>query len=540
MHTDHTYTYVVPTPQKMRLLPLLIVTLLLIVHTSSNNDDDKDDVDRYCEDVCNSLSGNRDHYFSCLYGCRAGFDRSQTCDVDTEIGIVERFEKYPFPPTSEKEVDYDDDDKKGSVHFDMINHFCWKGQRDLCASSETFRMLVVGGGKGSSTSLLISTMIRKQVPSWEVYYLDISQSALDYTEQRLKSQRFLLPNVKLIRGNLNKIRDLIGKNIQFDFIEAVGVIHHMPRPETGMRAIRDMLKKNGCASVMLYGELGRTGVYDVQSMMRFFNSKNDDDWNRRLEMTRRLLKYLPSSNRLKLDDVRWKALDSKKRGGIFHDDVLLADLLLPVLDKPYTVPDIARLSRRSDLSIVKFWPTVLYEPETHLQSLFMSSNELDLDMKRSIESASYLKRCEIAELAAGNIQQHWFFVRRMQDSDLVNSAVPSDLDFVPVLVNCGATSRGFDLVETIRQTSPRHNLIYRYQNMKYEFEMNELMLNILSRIDGTKTVRKILLETMIDLKVDDISKLSTSWTLLFHRLVGIHKMALRGVVRDVCASDTTY
>jgi hypothetical protein len=52
-------------------------------------------------------------------------------------------------------------------------------------------------------------------------------------------------------------------------------------------------------------------------------------------------------------------------------------------------------------------------------------------MKRSIESASYLKRCEIAELASGNIQQHWFFVRRAQDMD-VSSAIPSDLDAVPV------------------------------------------------------------------------------------------------------------
>ena len=56
-------------------------------------------------------------------------------------------------------------------------------------------------------------------------------------------------------------------------------------------------------------------------------------------------------------------------------------------------------------------------------------------MKRSIESASYLKRCEIAELAAGNIQQHWFFVRRAQDMD-VSSAIPSDLDLVPVRSVC--------------------------------------------------------------------------------------------------------
>ena len=72
------------------------------------------------------------------------------------------------------------------------------------------------------------------------------------------------------------------------------------------------------------------------------------------------MKSLPSSNRLKLDDVRWKALSSKERGGVFHDDMLLADLLLPVVDIPFLVPDIARLVKRSDLSVVTFWPSVMY------------------------------------------------------------------------------------------------------------------------------------------------------------------------------------
>ena len=72
------------------------------------------------------------------------------------------------------------------------------------------------------------------------------------------------------------------------------------------------------------------------------------------------MKSLPSSNRLKLDDVRWKALSSKERGGVFHDDMLLADLLRPVVDIPFLVSDIARLVKRSDLSVVTFWPSVMY------------------------------------------------------------------------------------------------------------------------------------------------------------------------------------
>ena len=212
-----------------------------------------DDIDEYCERICNSLSGNRDHYFSCLYGCRAGFDKRNetTCDKEEEK-IRERFEMFPFG----RDVDEDEmDDLQGVTDFDMINHYCWKGKRDVCSVRDTpFRILILGGGTGSSTASFISTMIERKVPLWEVYYLDISERALSLTRKRLERRNLFVPSfVKLIRGSLENVRDYIPANIQFDFIEAVGVIHHMSRPEIGMRAIRDLLKKNGCANVMLYG-----------------------------------------------------------------------------------------------------------------------------------------------------------------------------------------------------------------------------------------------------------------------------------------------
>ena len=99
-------------------------------------------------------------------------------------------------------------------------------------------------------------------------------------------------------------------------------------------------------------------------------------------------------------------------------------------------------------------------------------------------------------------------------------------------MNCG-TSQGHDLAETIRQATFRMH--WRYQNMNYDFEMDNLMLSILSRINGKRTIRNILLDTATDLGIEDITRLSTSWALLFHRMCGVHKMALtvRGG-KDVC------
>lgn len=106
-----------------------------------------DDIDEYCERICNSLSGNRDHYFSCLFGCRAGFDtrHNGTCDEEEEKEKVrERFEMFPFG----RDIDEDEmDGFQGTTDFDMINHYCWKGKRDLCSFPNTpFRILILGGG----------------------------------------------------------------------------------------------------------------------------------------------------------------------------------------------------------------------------------------------------------------------------------------------------------------------------------------------------------------------------------------------------------
>ena len=93
----------------MQLLLLHIIFLVLVVVVVVVPGEG-DDIDEYCERICNSLSGNRDHYFSCLYGCRAGFDKRNetTCDKEEEK-IRERFEMFPFGR------DVDEDEMEGST-----------------------------------------------------------------------------------------------------------------------------------------------------------------------------------------------------------------------------------------------------------------------------------------------------------------------------------------------------------------------------------------------------------------------------------------
>ncbi len=63
----------------------------------------------------------------------------------------------------------------------------------------------------------------------------------------------------------------------------------------GLRALLAVLKAEGGLGLMLYGELGRTGVYPLQRALTRLTGGGQDD-AARLALARRLLEELPEGN----------------------------------------------------------------------------------------------------------------------------------------------------------------------------------------------------------------------------------------------------
>ena len=61
-------------------------------------------------------------------------------------------------------------------------------------------------------------------------------------------------------------RDDLGGN--FDYINVVGVLHHLPDPQAGLGILVDKLTPRGGMAMMVYASVGRTGVYHVRAMSR--------------------------------------------------------------------------------------------------------------------------------------------------------------------------------------------------------------------------------------------------------------------------------
>ncbi|MGH8848770.1 MAG: hypothetical protein ACREXQ_16220, partial [Polaromonas sp.] len=99
----------------------------------------------------------------------------------------------------------------------------------------------------------------------------------------------------------------------------------------GFRALRSVLKDDGAIGLMVYATTGRTGVYQLQALMRLVNGEQNDD-QRKIANTRDLLASLPPSNWF----MRGEDLHHDHKAG----DAGIYDLLLHSQDRSYTVGEL--------------------------------------------------------------------------------------------------------------------------------------------------------------------------------------------------------
>jgi SAM-dependent methyltransferase len=96
-------------------------------------------------------------------------------------------------------------------------------------------------------------------PDARVTAIDISETSLRYT--RDLQEKYALRNLDLHRLAIERVREL-GQT--FEQIVCTGVLHHLPDPDTGLQALRNVLAPNGAMHLMVYATYGRAGIYMMQ------------------------------------------------------------------------------------------------------------------------------------------------------------------------------------------------------------------------------------------------------------------------------------
>src|SRR5262249_25054221 len=139
------------------------------------------------------------------------------------------YESYPYPPAVTDLEPYRQYwSEPGRRRADFHLHWPWRRFR------EGPSILVAGCGTDQAAQHAV------RWPAAQVTGIDISATSMRCTEG-LKS-RYGLENLTIRQLSVERAEEL---SAQFDQIVCTGVLHHLPDPVEGIRALRKVLKPDG-------------------------------------------------------------------------------------------------------------------------------------------------------------------------------------------------------------------------------------------------------------------------------------------------------
>jgi SAM-dependent methyltransferase len=324
---------------------------------------------------------------------------AQTLDAKSVAQEVRAFyEGHPYPPPIDNLDKYRSwgGPEKRRAEF----HLSWPSR----TFKEDFSILVAGCGTSQAAKHAM------RWPAARVIGIDFSETSVRCTEE-LK-RKYQLDNLEVRQLPLEWAREL---ERDFDQIVCTGVLHHLPDPDAGLVALRDLLKPDGAMHIMLYAPYGRTGVYMLQEFCRRIGIGATEAEIRDLITA---LKALPSGH--PLQDLLQEAPD-------FRNEAALADALLHPCDRAYSVPELFEFLDRSGVRFGRWVRQAPYSPRCGVMA--------------QLPQASRLQRLTVAEqyvateLFRGTMLRHSFIAYRDDtpaSNERISFAGEAWLSYVPV------------------------------------------------------------------------------------------------------------
>ena len=221
------------------------------------------------------------------------------------------YERMPYP-TPLANLDEHRDLYKNRDRRRAEFHLIWPAKQ-LRARLE---ILIAGCG----TSQAARYALRE--PDARVTAIDVSDTSLRHT--RDLQRKYNLTNLELHQLPIERVREL-GRS--FDLVVCTGVLHHLPDPDDGLRALRDVLRPSGAMRLMVYARYGRAGIYMMQEYCRLLEiSASATD----LQSLGAALEALPADHPIS---------GLLRRSKDFRRPEAMADALLNPQDRAYTVPE---------------------------------------------------------------------------------------------------------------------------------------------------------------------------------------------------------
>lgn len=285
------------------------------------------------------------------------------------VTVKEHYEAYPYPERKPQ------DERKRLItgspsHPVELDHYLFSGQRDW---SQPLRVLVAGGGTGDGLIQLAHLLKAAKRPH-EITYLDLSKAAREVAEARARARG--IDTITFHTASLLEAPEFG----QFDYIDCCGVLHHLPDPDAGFRALRVALAPGGGMGAMVYAPYGRSGVYPLQEAFgALFEGMSP---KKRLRAAKEAFARLPEGHPFKRNP---------HLGDHEVSDAGFYDLLLHGQDRAYDVAALDATLQRTGWALSSFTTPAKYDP--------MRFAPVPEDMDR-------VTRMAVAEKLCGSMRMH--------------------------------------------------------------------------------------------------------------------------------------
>jgi SAM-dependent methyltransferase len=183
-------------------------------------------------------------------------------------------------------------------------------------------------------------------PRAQVIGIDVSATSIKESEKLKRKHR--IENLELRQLPLERATEL-GRS--FEHVSCTGVLHHLPNPDAGLLALRDVLAPDGAMHLMVYAPYGRAGVYLLQDYCRRLAIGTSATEVRELAAS---LRALPPDHPL---------VPLLRSAPDFRDEAGLADALLHPQDRAYSVPQFLEFIDAAGLEFGRWVRQAAYLPQ---------------------------------------------------------------------------------------------------------------------------------------------------------------------------------
>ncbi|MGD1717544.1 class I SAM-dependent methyltransferase [Dapis sp. BLCC M172] len=251
--------------------------------------------------------------------------------LDISSAVEGLYDTFPFPP--DPLVDEAPPGYNWRWSWPVAYSFC-SGQKP---KKQDIRILDAGCGTGSSTDYLVHLN-----PQASVVGIDLSSGALRVAKERCN--RSGASQVEFHHLSIYDVGKLEG---EFDFINCVGVLHHLPDPIRGIQNLALKLAPGGIMHIFVYAELGRWEISLMQQAIAILQGNERGNYKDGVKIGRQLFASLPENNRLvKYEKERW-AFENQR-------DECFADMYVHPQEIDYNIDTLFELIQASGLEFLGF------------------------------------------------------------------------------------------------------------------------------------------------------------------------------------------